>query len=55
MKAGIKTSEFYLTIVGALVPLLNQLFGWNIPLEAVLSVTGSLAAYVLSRGVAKKA
>lgn len=54
-KPGWKTTEFWGTAVAALVPLLNTALGWNLPVEGMVAVAGSIAAYVVSRGMAKKA
>jgi len=54
VKAGYKTSEFWVAVVTANVPLLNAAFGLNLPVEAIASIAGVAAAYILSRGVAKK-
>ena len=54
MKKGWTTSEFWVAAVGAVIPLLNQAFGWNIPPETIASFAGLLASYVISRGVAKR-
>ena len=51
---GWKTSEFWASVFAALVPLLNQAMGWNLPVESMVALAGSVAAYVLSRGMAKK-
>jgi len=53
-KPGYKTTEFWATAIAAVIPLLNQAFGWNMPTEAIVAVAGSVAAYALSRGTAKK-
>ena len=54
MRTGWKTSEFWASVVAAFVPLLNQALGWNLPVEAMVGMAGTIAAYVLSRGLAKK-
>jgi hypothetical protein len=55
MKSGIKTTEFWLTAATAVVTVLNAsgLLPFVIPQETVLQIVGTVAAYVLSRGVAK--
>lgn len=55
MKSGIKTTEFWLTAATAVVTVLNAsgLLPFAIPQETVLQIVGTVAAYVLSRGVAK--
>jgi hypothetical protein len=55
VKPGWRTSEFIVTVVAAIIPLINQAFGLNIPVEALVGIAGSIAAYVLSRGLAKAA
>jgi len=54
IKAGWKTSEFWASAVAALVPLLNTALGWSLPVESMVALAGSVAAYVLSRGITKK-
>jgi len=54
VKQGWKTTEFWGTAVAALVPLLNTALGWNLPVESIVALAGSVAAYVFSRGMAKK-
>ncbi len=54
MKTGWRTSEFWATAVAALIPLINTAFGLDIPVEALVSIAGTIGAYVLSRGMAKK-
>lgn len=49
MKAGVKTSEFWLAIVGAILPVLNDQFGWKIPSEQVIAVAGLIGTYILGR------
>lgn len=50
---GWKTSEFCITVAGALVAILNQAFGWNIPSDTITQIVGGIAAYVLGRSVVK--
>lgn len=53
-KAGWKTSEFWVTVVASVIAILNKAFDWNIPTDTLTQVVGVIAAYVLSRGLAKK-
>jgi membrane protein implicated in regulation of membrane protease activity len=53
VKTGWQTTEFWGTVAAALIPLLNQAFGWHLPVEVMVSVAGSVAAYVVSRGWVK--
>ena len=50
-KAGWKTTEFWMSVVAAFIPLVNQGFGLQIPTEAMIAVAG----YAVSRGLAKRA
>mgnify|MGYP001579257722 CR=1 FL=1 len=54
MKNGWKTTEFWVTVAASAVAVLNQAFDWKIPTETVTQFIGAVAAYVLSRGLAKK-
>ncbi len=54
-KSGIRSSEFYLALLGAVIPVLNTYLGFNIPVEAVLTIGGIIVAYIISRTVVKKA
>lgn len=54
VKAGIKTSEFWLSLVGAIIPVLNSSLGLAIPIEGILSVAGMVVAYVISRTAIKR-
>lgn len=49
---GIKTSEFWLTVLGMLSLLLLVLAG-RMTSEAALAIAGSAGSYALSRGIAK--
>ena len=49
MKAGIKTSEFYVALLGAILPVLNKELGLHIPTDQVIAIIGLLASYVLGR------
>jgi len=56
MTKGYKTTEFWVTTITSLVVILNQsgiLGTFVIPTEAVMSIAGIVASYVISRGVAK--
>ena len=53
-KSGVRTSEFWAALAASVFVTLNAKLGWNIPVEAVVSVVGMVASYVLSRGFAKK-
>jgi hypothetical protein len=55
VKAGIKTSEFWLALLGAVLPVLNGQLGLNIPAESILTIGGVIASYVIGRSITKKA
>lgn len=54
VKSGWKTTEFWASVAAAIVPLLNTALGWSLPVESLVAISGSIAAYVFSRGMAKK-
>lgn len=49
MKAGIKTSEFWLGLLTIILTYLNSALGWHIPVEVVVSVIGMVTAYIAGR------
>ena len=49
MTKGMKSSEFWVALATATIPILNSTFGWGIPLEATLG----LIAYILGRSGVK--
>lgn len=53
-KAGIRSSEFYVALVGAIIPVLNAHLGFAIPVEGTLGLAGVVIAYIISRTVVKK-
>lgn len=52
-----KSRKFWLTIAGVAVTVCNEIFDMGLDREAVLTIVGSIAAYVLGQGIvdAKKA
>lgn len=52
-RKGIQTSEFWVTAVTSIVTLLNSGLGWSLPTEAIATMAGVAAAYILSRGLKK--
>ena len=48
-KAGYKTTEFWVAIAGAAIPIVNKIFALNIPEEAVYT----LVAYIVGRSGVK--
>ncbi len=55
VKSGVRSSEFYLAIIGALIPVLNTHLGFAIPVEGVLGIAGVIISYIISRTVVKRA
>ena len=51
--AGIKSTEFWITMVGAVIPVLNKYLNLNLPTNEILSILGIILAYVGSRTVIK--
>ncbi len=49
VKAGLKTSEFWLAILTGIIPVLNQYLGLHIPVGAVMTVGGVAITYILNR------
>ncbi len=48
---GVKTSEFWVAMATAVLPILNSTFGWGIPADAAIP----LIAYILGRSGVKAA
>ena len=55
VKSGVRSSEFYLALIGALIPVLNTHLGFAISVEGVLSIAGVIVSYIISRTVVKRA
>ena len=53
-KQGLRSTEFYLAIMGAMIPVLNTHLGFAIPVEGVLSIAGVIISYIISRTIVKK-
>lgn len=51
---GIKTTEFWLTLFGANIPIISSLFGLNLPVEGILAAVGTIISYIAGRTVTKK-
>lgn len=54
---GYKTTEFWAMVATGLTVWLNQsgLIGIQLPVEAVVSLSGLVASYVFGRSIVKKA
>lgn len=55
VKSGVKTSEFWFALLGAVLPVLNGHLGLSIPTESILTVGGVIGSYVVGRSMVKKA
>lgn len=53
MKSGIKTSEFWMAVVGAGLLVLNKGLGLDIPEETVNNFAYMVISYVFGRSVIK--
>lgn len=53
MTNGMKTSEFYVTVLMMVAGILNKVFGWGLNVEEFALAMSPGAAYVVSRGIAK--
>ncbi len=49
MKSGLKTSEFWVAVVTALLPVVKKFFVPDLPIEMIIG----LGSYIISRGIAK--
>jgi len=54
IKKGLHSTEFYLALIGAIIPVLNTHLGFAIPVEGMLSIAGVIVTYIISRTVVKK-
>ena len=50
---GMRSSEFWVTIITVAVNFANQVFGWGIAAEDMALALGPAMAYIVSRGLAK--
>lgn len=55
MKPGIKSTEYWVTVIAGTITLMNEAFGWEISADSQLIVGGIAAAYVLGRSIVKAA
>ncbi len=56
MKPGYKTSEFWVASITAIATIANQsglLGSFALPIESIGVISGIIATYVISRGIAK--
>ena len=50
IKSGYKTTEFWLALLGTIVPVVMNIFGLNPPSEATLVGLAGIIVYIISRG-----
>ena len=53
VKKGVRTSEFYMAIIGAMIPILNTHLGFELNPTAIMSIAGVAVTYIISRAVVK--
>lgn len=53
VKKGVKTSEFWLVVVGAAITIANDGLGFGLDRETIMSFAVMVAGYATSRGIAK--
>lgn len=53
MKHGIKTSEFWLVVIGALVTIGNDAMGLGLERETIMAFAAMVGTYATGRGIAK--
>jgi peptidoglycan L-alanyl-D-glutamate endopeptidase CwlK len=54
VKAGARSTEFYMALLGAVIPVLNTHMGLSIPVEGVLGIAGVIISYIISRTFVKR-
>jgi putative flippase GtrA len=54
IKAGIRTSEFWLALLTAILTVFNKHLGLNIPVESLVTIASIVITYIISRTVVKK-
>lgn len=52
-KPGWRTTEFWVSIITALLILVNTIFGTGLNAEQIATTIAPLIAYIISRGIAK--
>lgn len=53
MKEGIKTSEFWMVVIGALITIANDGLGLGLDRETIMNFAIMVAGYAGGRGLAK--
>ena len=54
IKTGIKTTEFWLALITAIITVLNEQIGLNLPKEAIISIIAMVISYIFGRSIVKK-
>jgi uncharacterized oligopeptide transporter (OPT) family protein len=54
IKTGIKTTEFWLALITAIITVLNEQLGLNLPKEAIISIIAMVISYIFGRSIVKK-
>ena len=49
----IYNSRYWSMLAGLVVPILNQVFDWNLPPEQVIAMVGLIAAFILGESYRK--
>ena len=53
MKPGIRSTEFWLGLIGVILAYFNESLGLDIPVPAIVSVLGLIAVYIFGRSYVK--
>jgi len=53
IKKGLKSTEFYVAIIGAIIPVINKTFGLDLDPNTIMSITGVCITYIASRAHVK--
>lgn len=53
IKAGLKSTEFYIAIIGAIIPVINKTFGLELDPGTIMSIAGVCVSYIASRAHVK--
>lgn len=53
MKHGIKTSEFWLVVIGAMVTVGNDAMGLGLERDTIMAFAAMVGTYATGRGIAK--
>lgn len=54
IKTGIKTTEFWLALITAIITVINEQLGLNLPKEAIISIIAMVISYIFGRSIVKK-